>query len=132
VTNDEKTELLATQLMGWQRVAWRDFLGHYPPADYWEIDGHPRYLVTGIDYNVPPWQPFERVEHAWMVVKALVAAGWEIDLECGLDGIRVRTFKDDVGLGDDEWGWCFDENPDAGRAICEAAGRSLGLWKEGE
>ena len=138
MTDGEKTALLATRLMGWQSglfgvtPVWAKQSGEviFDLVKYTEdeIKQEAEFIFRDLmrEHNTWVWQPYERIEHAWMVVKALIAAGWIIDLECNSDGIRVQTHKDT------EWGVGYAGIPDAGRAICEAAGQALGLWEEGE
>jgi hypothetical protein len=122
MTRKEKTALLATGVMGWQKYPH----GYWVPQEndgsiamsLWEEEGH----LSGAEGRAPRlWQPFERIEHAWTVIDAMVAQGWRFDYKQDKDGCFAEFFR---------MGRCrFAEDATSGpTAICEAAGRAMGLW----
>ena len=127
MTNEEKAGLLAERLMGWHkgppmrvlaadvwvqdedRVPWRD-----------EQDHLTGYVVDGYAEDV--WHPFEDISQAKLVQAAMFNRRWYW-VGQGCMSVTAITFlhADPYGIGE-----AFADTE--AEAICEAAGRALGLW----
>ena len=115
--------LIAEQIMGWRKCQ----------TGFWTaIEESKRYLAPGYshdgdDPDSPVFAPSELISHAWQVVEAMRARGWNFGMEyyndaapCPFLGVAAFSIKSAPNYPDgyNTGGICCDTVP---LAICQAA-----------
>jgi hypothetical protein len=126
MTDAEITRLLAERVMGWPVTRTLSEAGIRVmdrQAQVWEVDepgfmGKPvPRIITGTDGE--PWEPLERIDHAWQVQESIVGKGLR----------EYGTFLDAMRGGIPAW---IGSAQEVARRICIVALRVSGCDVDGE